>query len=77
MRFTIRDLLWLTVVVAVALGWWLERTRDRQRFQSWQETTWAAFQQKLLDNYQAKLSQLTKENAQLKAAANAAGEKSN
>ncbi|HZL87550.1 MAG TPA: hypothetical protein VFB96_04165 [Pirellulaceae bacterium] len=22
MRFTIRDLLWLTVVVAMALGWW-------------------------------------------------------
>jgi hypothetical protein len=23
-RFTIRDLLWLTVVVALAVGWWLE-----------------------------------------------------
>ena len=23
-RFTIRDVLWLTVVVAVALGWWVE-----------------------------------------------------
>jgi hypothetical protein len=23
-RFTIRDLLWLTVVMAVTVGWWLE-----------------------------------------------------
>ena len=23
-RFTIRDVLWLTVVVALAVGWWLE-----------------------------------------------------
>ena len=33
-RFTIRDLLWLTVVVAVSIGWYLERRRvtpeDRQ-----------------------------------------------
>ena len=25
LRFNIRDLLWLTVVVALAAGWWLER----------------------------------------------------
>ena len=25
LRFTIRDVLWLTVVVALAVGWWLER----------------------------------------------------
>ena len=24
-RFTIRDLLWLTALVALAVGWWLER----------------------------------------------------
>ena len=23
-KFTIRDLLWLTVVVALAVGWWIE-----------------------------------------------------
>jgi len=28
-RFTIRDVLWLTVVVALAVGWWLERTRSQ------------------------------------------------
>jgi hypothetical protein len=24
-RFTIRDVLWLTVVVALGVGWWVER----------------------------------------------------
>jgi hypothetical protein len=27
MRFTIRDLLWLTVVLALVLAWWLDRSR--------------------------------------------------
>jgi len=31
-RFTIRDVLWLTVVVALALGWWLERQATVRRF---------------------------------------------
>jgi hypothetical protein len=26
-HFTIRDLLWLTVVVALAVGWWLDHQR--------------------------------------------------
>ena len=30
MKFSIRDLLWLTVVVALALTWWLDR-RELQR----------------------------------------------
>jgi hypothetical protein len=28
-RFTIRDVLWLTVVVAVGCGWWLEHRAFR------------------------------------------------
>jgi hypothetical protein len=28
-RFTIRDVLWLTVVVALAVGWWLNIDRFR------------------------------------------------
>jgi len=24
-RFTIRDLLWLTIVVGLAVGWWVDR----------------------------------------------------
>ena len=27
MKFSIRDLLWLTVVVALAVGWWVDRSR--------------------------------------------------
>ena len=26
-RFTIRDLLWLTVVAAMGVGWWVDHTR--------------------------------------------------
>ncbi len=26
-RFTIRDLLWLTAVVAIGVGWWLDRSK--------------------------------------------------
>jgi len=28
-RFSIRDVLWLTVVVALAVGWWLQRQDAR------------------------------------------------
>jgi hypothetical protein len=33
LRFTIRDLFWLTLVVALATGWWLEHAavRDERR----------------------------------------------
>ena len=27
-RFTIRDVLWLTVVVALGVGWWVDRTHQ-------------------------------------------------
>jgi len=27
MRFTVRDLLWLTVVAVVTLVWWIDRSR--------------------------------------------------
>ena len=32
-RFTIRDLLWLTVVVAVATAWWVDRIRLTKRLE--------------------------------------------
>jgi hypothetical protein len=28
LRFTIRDLLWLAVVVALAVGWWLDHRKQ-------------------------------------------------
>jgi hypothetical protein len=37
LRFTIRDLLWLTLVVAMAVGWWLEHrscTNGRYMFRN-------------------------------------------
>jgi len=33
-RFTIRDVLWLTVVVAFAVGWWIDRDSLISEFQS-------------------------------------------
>jgi hypothetical protein len=41
-RFTIRDVLWLMVVVAMALAWWVERNgRDKEwkTVHTWQEMT--------------------------------------
>ena len=29
-RFTIRDLLWLTLVVAMSVGWWLDHRRRNE-----------------------------------------------
>ena len=36
-RFTIRDVLWLTVVVALAVGWWIDHRRQAGiiDFQEW------------------------------------------
>lgn len=31
-RFTIRDVLWLTAVVAIALGWWVDRSALAWRY---------------------------------------------
>jgi hypothetical protein len=36
-RFTIRDLLWLTVVVALGVGWWVERYRAAIAATKWEE----------------------------------------
>ncbi len=37
LRFIIRDLLWLTVVVALAVGWWLNRKQLIFERGNWQE----------------------------------------
>jgi hypothetical protein len=33
-RFTVRDLLWLTVVVALVVAWWLDHRRQDQRWEA-------------------------------------------
>jgi hypothetical protein len=33
-RFTIRDVLWLTVVVALVVGWWLEHRSQTARIEA-------------------------------------------
>jgi hypothetical protein len=35
-RFTIRDLLWLTVVVAVLVAWWVDRRSKNAELQMYQ-----------------------------------------
>lgn len=30
-RFTLRDILWLTLVIAMALGWWVDRAYTARR----------------------------------------------
>jgi hypothetical protein len=45
LRFTIRDVLWLTVVVALAVGWGVDRVRLSRQLASVQEsadTAWHA-----------------------------------
>jgi hypothetical protein len=40
-RFTIRDLLWLTAMIALAVGWWLDHrkiTQENERLKNPQQT---------------------------------------
>jgi hypothetical protein len=39
-RFTIRDVLWLTVVVALSLGWWIEHRHARELKVQLQRAWW-------------------------------------
>jgi hypothetical protein len=40
LRFTIRDVLWLTVVVALGVAWWIDRTRLMNRPQPAREESY-------------------------------------
>ena len=40
MRFSIRDLLWATLVVAMGLGWWVDRTELEVQRQDLIEEFW-------------------------------------
>ena len=37
LRFSIRDLLWLTLVVGMAVGWWADQSRWTGQRKAWQE----------------------------------------
>jgi hypothetical protein len=37
-RFTIRDLLWLTLVVALIVGWWVDRSNLAKKLADEQQT---------------------------------------
>lgn len=36
-RFTIRDMLWVTVVVALGVGWWVDRSRLSNQLEKYKE----------------------------------------
>jgi hypothetical protein len=46
-RFSIRDLLWLTLAAALAVGWWL----DHRRLTSWQTKFEAAYKGPLIQSH--------------------------
>jgi hypothetical protein len=52
MRFTIRDLLWLTVVVALAAAWWMDRSRLAPK--ALERDEWAFRANMLAERFQAR-----------------------
>jgi hypothetical protein len=44
-RFAIRDLLWLTVVAALCVGWWVEHRQAAARESAWQTCFQTALEQ--------------------------------
>jgi hypothetical protein len=48
MRFTIRDLLWLTLLAAVAVAWWVDRARQQAKIRD-QQAELVDWQQKTLE----------------------------
>jgi hypothetical protein len=34
LRFSIRDLMWLTLVVALATGWWIDHQQQEERYKN-------------------------------------------
>ena len=43
-RFTIRDVLWLTVVVALGVGWWADRRARNREVQEKVDRIYADFE---------------------------------
>jgi hypothetical protein len=70
-RFSIRDVLWLTALVAMGAGWWVDRATDRRNFRAWVDNYTTDFLWKLQTKYDGKMenemSRIVKENERLKA----------
>ena len=43
LRFTIRDLLWLTLVVGLAVAWWVDHRRQADEMQNFKDP-WQRFE---------------------------------
>jgi hypothetical protein len=65
-RFTIRDVLWLTVVVALAVGWWLDRARTHATLTTYQAEIqeWEAAANRLSNERQLLKKQLWQASSQ-------------
>jgi hypothetical protein len=62
LRFTIRDLLWLTLVVALATGWWIDSRSHRYGFR-WEQTVTSL--EDRLNAQAARIDALKADNAKL------------
>lgn len=59
MKYSIRDLIWLTVVVALVLGWWVDRSRLANHFRQTSED--AKVKSRNADAWEARATVLRKE----------------
>ena len=51
MRFSLRDLFWLTVVVAMAAGWWADRREQARRYENLKQGMQLLSQRMFQDGY--------------------------
>jgi hypothetical protein len=65
-RFTIRDVLWLTVVVAMGAGWWFEHARVRNALLEW-HVSYAANGWREAEKLEAEVARLRSELEKYKA----------
>ena len=56
-RFTIRDVLWLTVVAGLGVGWWIDRNKTRAAWRSDRDRIQATWQSER-DEWQALLDRI-------------------
>jgi hypothetical protein len=64
LRFTIRDLLWLTALVALAIGWWLDHSMRQQSTTPATLQDWAQSQIRELETWRNAPGRTAKQKAQ-------------